>query len=113
MGLTCDGGRLACGAGQQILEFHNVPAVARKLNPPGKHDACFLPRTVHFTGGIHIHEMAWGTAADATKTESQHSELPNPELWFVNTQFSCLCTRDPMYSFVPRVAASLRHGALS
>ena len=25
-----------------------------------------------------------------------------PELWFVNTRFSCLCTRDLSYSFVPR-----------
>ena len=24
------------------------------------------------------------------------------ELWFVNTRFSCLCTLDPEYSFVPR-----------
>ena len=24
------------------------------------------------------------------------------ELWFVNTRFSCLCTRDPIHSFVPR-----------
>src|SRR5207244_3053139 len=25
-----------------------------------------------------------------------------PELWIVNTRFSCLCTLDPDYSFVPR-----------
>ncbi len=25
-----------------------------------------------------------------------------PELWFVNTRFSCLCTRSPEYSFQPR-----------
>jgi hypothetical protein len=26
----------------------------------------------------------------------------NEELWFINTRFSCLCTRDVRYSFVPR-----------
>jgi uncharacterized protein (TIGR03032 family) len=30
-------------------------------------------------------------------------EVPaDPELWFVNTRFSCLCTRELPYSFVPR-----------
>ena len=27
---------------------------------------------------------------------------PPPELWFVNTRFSCLCTRSNTHSFVPR-----------
>ena len=45
-----------------------------KLEPPGKHDACFLPRTRHFTGDIQIHEMAFAQG----------------ELWFVTTRFSCL-----------------------
>src|SRR5262249_36954582 len=49
MGLAVGGGRLACGTAQEIMEFHDVPAVARKLDPSGKHDACFLPRTVHYT----------------------------------------------------------------
>jgi uncharacterized protein (TIGR03032 family) len=38
------------------------------------------------TGDIGIHEIAW--AGD--------------ELWLVSTRFSCLCTLDPDYSFVPR-----------
>ena len=86
MGLALDRGRLAIGTARQITEFRNVPAVAAKLPPVGKHDACFLPRRGHVTGDIDIHEMAW--AGD--------------ELWFVNTRFSCLCTIDPDHSFVPR-----------
>jgi uncharacterized protein (TIGR03032 family) len=86
MGVACDGGRLAVGTALEIWEFHNVPAVARKLAPAGKHDACFMPRTSHVTGNVQIHEMAW----------------VGDELWFVNTRFSCLCGRADNFSFVPR-----------
>ena len=86
MGLALDGGRLAVGTARHITEFRNVPAVAAKLPPAGKHDACFLPRNAHVTGDIDIHEMAW----------------EGDELWFVNTRFSCLCTTDADHSFVPR-----------
>jgi uncharacterized protein (TIGR03032 family) len=86
MGLALDRDRLAVGTAMQVWEFHNVPAVTRRLEPPEKHDACFLPRMSHVTGDVQIHEMAW--AGD--------------ELWFVNTRFSCLCTIDGRNSFVPR-----------
>lgn len=87
MGLATDStGRLAIGTSSHIWEFRNVPAVATKLEPAGKHDACFLPRNIHVTGDIDIHEMAWGTEG----------------LWFINTRFSCLCTQDNDHSFVPR-----------
>jgi uncharacterized protein (TIGR03032 family) len=86
MGLALAGDRLAIGAGIEIWEYHNVPAVARRLEPEGKHDACFLPRSGHVTGNVLIHEMAWRDG----------------ELWFVNTRFSCLCTLDPWHNFVPR-----------
>ncbi len=86
MGLAVHRERLAIGTAREIWEFHNLPAVARKLEPAGKHDAAFLPRICHVTGDIHIHEMAF--AGD--------------ELWFVNTAFSCLCTRSNVFSFQPR-----------
>ena len=86
MGLALDGDRLAIGTATEIWEFHNLPAVAQKLEPPERYDACFLPRTAHATGDVQIHEMAWAGG----------------ELWFVNTRFSCLCTRSDRYSFVPR-----------
>ncbi len=108
MGVACDGDRLAVGTALEIWEFHNVPAVARKLAPAGKHDACFLPRTSHVTGNVQMHEMAW--AAPSMPTQSRgHGTLASlegtgagAELWFVNTRFSCLATRSADHSFVPR-----------
>jgi uncharacterized protein (TIGR03032 family) len=91
MGLAVDGDRLAIGTGVEIWEYHNAPAVARRLEPAGSHDACFLPRSSVCTGDVHVHEMAWAT-----------SPGEDPELWFVNTRFSCLCTRSTTHSFVPR-----------
>jgi uncharacterized protein (TIGR03032 family) len=87
MGLALSGLRLALGTQLQVWEFVDVPAVAAKLAPPGRHDACFLPRSSHVTGNIQIHEMAWGAGG---------------ELWVVNTRFSCLCTIDKSASFTPR-----------
>lgn len=104
MGLAISDNRLAVGAATSVWEFHNLPAVCPRLesqsdaeageregvkNSPGSHDACFLPRTTHWTGDVQIHEMAWvGTGHEA-------------ELWFVNTRFSCLCKRSATYSFEP------------
>ena len=86
MGLAIGKDRLAIGTEQEIIEFRNVPAAAKKLDPVDKHDACYLPRAAHVTGNVLIHEMAYGEY----------------ELWFVNTRFSCLCTIDSDHSFVPR-----------
>jgi uncharacterized protein (TIGR03032 family) len=87
MGMALSGERLAIGTSVQIWEYVNVPAVTAKLDPPGRHDACYLPRSCHVTGNIQIHEMGWGT---------------DDELWVVNTRFSCLCTIDRTASFTPR-----------
>ncbi len=85
MGLALARNRLAIGCEMEIREFHNVPAAAAKIEPYGKHDVAFMPRTAHGTGDVQIHEMAW----------------IDDDLWFVNTRFSCLCTRNPIYSFRP------------
>jgi uncharacterized protein (TIGR03032 family) len=97
MGLALRGGRLAIGTAREVWHYHNVPAVAAKLPPEGKHDACFLPRSGHATGEVFIHEMAWVSAP-----EGQEGEDGGHELCFVNTRFSCLCTLDRDHSFVPR-----------
>ena len=52
MGMALDGGRLAFGTTIQVWEYADVPAVAARLDPPARHDACFLPRTSHVTGKI-------------------------------------------------------------
>src|SRR6516165_9486902 len=61
MALSLSGDRLAVGTKIQVWEFVDVSAVTAKLEPPGRHDSCFLPRSCHVTGNIQIHEMAWGT----------------------------------------------------
>ena len=63
MGLALDGGRLAVGTTVQVWEYADVPAVTARLEPAGRHDACFLPRASHVTGNIQGHEMAWGEGA--------------------------------------------------
>ncbi len=86
MGIATDGARLTIGGTNTIWTYRNMPAVARKLDPPNKHDACYLPRQIHVTGNVDIHEMAY--SADDI-------------LWFVNTRFCALCTLDPDHSFNP------------
>jgi uncharacterized protein (TIGR03032 family) len=87
MGLALSRDRLAIGTTIQVWEYVDVPAVTAKLEPPGRHDACFMPRSCHVTGNIQVHELAWGLGE---------------ELWAVNTRFSCLCTLDRSASFTPR-----------
>jgi uncharacterized protein (TIGR03032 family) len=86
MGLAVAPGRIAIGTRAEVLDYRDFPAVAAKVEPQGKHDACFLPRNKHFTGDIRIHEI----------------EFAQEELWLVATNFSCLATLDAEHSFVPR-----------
>jgi uncharacterized protein (TIGR03032 family) len=87
MGMAADRQRLMLGSLMEIVEFRNMPDVARRLQDPPRHDAVYMARRGHITGHIDIHEMAWD--ADGA-------------IWFVNTMFSCLCTLDTKSSFVPR-----------
>jgi uncharacterized protein (TIGR03032 family) len=86
MGLAVKPDGLAVGARAQVWFLRSSPDLAGQIEPAGRHDACFLTRSAHFTGEIQAHELAW--AGD--------------ELWLVNTAFSCLCTLDGQHSFVPR-----------
>jgi uncharacterized protein (TIGR03032 family) len=94
MGVAVAPGRLAIASKFQIWTLQNSPSVAKRLNESDDlkserlYDACYLPRSSHVTGNIDAHEMAWGAGDD--------------ELWIVNTSFSCLCTLDPKFSFIPR-----------
>lgn len=85
MGMAADACRLAVGTRDQVWFFRNAPDIAPRVEPIGRHDACYLPRGCHVTGDIGVHEIAW----------------VGDELWLVNTRFSCLCTLDADYSFVP------------
>lgn len=87
MGICVKDNRLSIGGTNTVWEYRNVPGAAQKLEPPDKHDACYVPSSIHFTGNIDIHEMSW---AD------------DDQLWLVNTRFSCLCTLDDKHNFYPR-----------
>jgi uncharacterized protein (TIGR03032 family) len=89
MGLAVDPRRISLGTRDQVWTFRNAPDLAPQVEPVGVHDACFIPRASHVTGDIGVHEVAWAGEEAA-------------ELWLVNTRFSCLCTLDANYSFVPR-----------
>ena len=91
MGVAVDGKTIAVGARGQIWFLSDNSELAPMIEPPGRYDRCYLARSSTVTGGIHIHELAWGRADDG-----------EPELWIVNTLFSCLVNLHSAYSFVPR-----------
>ena len=78
--------RMAVAARDKVWFLKNAPQIAPSVEPKGTHDACFVTRSAQVTGEIQSHELAWGS----------------DELWVVNTSFSCLCTLDNNFSFVPR-----------
>lgn len=80
------GDKMAVAAKNKVWFLQNDRHVAANLEPTGQHGACFLTRSAQVTGEIQAHEMAWA----------------GNELWIVNTLFSCLCTLDSNFSFVPR-----------
>ena len=86
MGLAVKPDGIAVGARTQVWFLRAAPDLAARVEPAGRHDACYLTRSTHFTGEIQVHELAWG----------------QDELWLVNTAFGCLCTLDGQHSFVPR-----------
>ena len=86
MGIAVGPRSMAIGTQREIFDYRNQPELSPRLEPPGKHDACFVPRNVHYTGDIRIHEVGFASN----------------ELWVVNTRFSTLCTIDTEHSFVPR-----------
>jgi uncharacterized protein (TIGR03032 family) len=86
MGIAVADGRFSLGTRTEVWDLRDMPDVARKIAPPGSHDACYLPRNRHVTGDIAVHELAYAGG----------------QLWLVATGFSCLATLDADHSFVPR-----------
>ena len=91
MGVAVGHLRIAVGVKGQVWFLHDHSELAPRIEPAGRYDRCFLARSAMVTGGIQCHEVAWGTDASG-----------QPDLWIVNTLFSCLVGLDPAYSFVPR-----------
>lgn len=91
MGIAVGVDRIAVAGKGQIWSLRDHSELAPAIPPAGRYDTCWLPRTSSVTGGIQCHEIAWGTTDDG-----------EPDLWIVNTLFSCLAGLDPRYNFVPR-----------
>ncbi|MFN8193709.1 MAG: TIGR03032 family protein [Nocardioidaceae bacterium] len=91
MGVALADDRLAVAGKSQIWWLRDQAELAPAIEPAGRFDRCWLPRSSSVTGAIHCHEIAWGVGGDG-----------EPELWMVNTLFSCLAGLDPRFSFVPR-----------
>jgi uncharacterized protein (TIGR03032 family) len=89
MGVAVSANKLAVGVKNAVLTYSNQPSLSQLVEPAGKSDKVFAPRTTIFTGQIDIHEMEFGEGKDAD------------DLWFLNTSFSCLCKLDMNYSFQP------------
>src|SRR5262249_42775860 len=86
MGLAVCADGITVGARAQVWSLRCAPDVARRVEPSGRHDACFLTRSSPLPGEIQAHELAWSP----------------DDLWLVNTAFRCLCTLDDRHSFAPR-----------
>lgn len=93
MGIAVGDERVAVGARGQVWFLEDHSDLAPRLPPQGSYDRCFLPGSTIVTGGIQCHEVAWGTGSHVGE---------RPDLWVVNTLFSCLAGLDPSYSYVPR-----------
>ncbi len=86
MGIAIGNHCLSIGCERSVWDFRSQPSLAPTLGTDDPYDACYLPRNIHFTGQIGVHEITF--AGD--------------ELWIVNTAFSALCTLDELHSVVPR-----------
>lgn len=91
MGVAANRETIAVGARGQIWFLRDNSELAPRIEPRGTYDRCYLARSASVTGAIQCHELAWGADGDG-----------QPELWVVNTRFSCLANLDSGYSFVPR-----------
>jgi len=108
MGIAVSYGRMALVCKNQIWFMMNQTDLVAEDGKRPQYESYYIPRRSHVTGDIAGHEIAWGKRGlspdeedddDENNSENQQS---NMEAWVVNTRFSCLCTLDPEYSFVPR-----------
>ena len=102
MGFAVDQNSLAIATRYQVWTLKNETILAPRIHPEGKHDACYLPRSSHVTGNIDAHEVAFGYDGIDSASATSTGKAQRSTVWVVNTLFSCLCTLDPDYSFVPR-----------
>jgi uncharacterized protein (TIGR03032 family) len=86
MGLAVDGDRMAVATKHALVLLANEPRLAASYpRQPETYDALFVPRSVHYSGALAVHDMVF----------TEHG------LVGVNTLFSCLFQLDPRFSFRP------------
>lgn len=83
MGLYAANNCLYMSTRYQIWQFDNCLALGEKY---GECDCLYVPRTAQITGDINVHDLVLNN---------------KQQVIFVNTDFSCLATISPDYSFVP------------
>ncbi len=83
MGLYADGERLYMSSRYQLWHFDNLLETGEQY---GESDRLYIPRAAYTTGDVNVHDVV----VDNTQN-----------VIFVNTDFSCLATLSPDYSFVP------------
>lgn len=85
MGLAVTPEQITLGTLHEVWRFRRSDD-ALALLEDSQADACYVASACHTTGLINIHDIAYGDKG----------------LWVVNSNFSCLATLEPDYSFVPR-----------
>ena len=83
MGLFVDGDRLIVSTRYQIWELENRLGTQETYH---QHDRLYVPNRSYTTGDLNVHDVVVDD---------------NNQLLFVNTDFSCLATIQPGYSFAP------------
>lgn len=96
MGIAFHGDKLALLCKNQIWHLVNRPDLYDRAGQRVAYDKFYIPRWSHVTGDIAGHEIAWGYNPQNNNPEDE------PELWVVNTRFSCIATLDKECSFIPR-----------
>jgi uncharacterized protein (TIGR03032 family) len=91
VGVAAKDETIAVGTRGQVWFLRNAPGIAPLIEPRDTYDRCYVRRSSSVTGSIRCHELAWGIGDDGA-----------PNLWIVNTLFSCLAGLDANYNFVPR-----------
>ena len=89
MGLHASGDKLLMASRYQLWQFDNLLESGESYGAAGAAgaaDRLYVPRTGQTTGDVNAHEVAIDGSGQAI---------------FVNTDFSCLATLSPDYSFVP------------
>jgi len=84
MGIAVHGKRLFLATQNALVELYSALQPKQRAN--GIYDACFIPRRVHLTGAIDMHDV--GLTADGS-----------PD--FVATRFNCLARLSVDFNFTP------------